>query len=155
MHACGVKITESLYLNIVLNGNVLERCYVSTKSCLPPCPDTILRRFDPYLKGEGEPLFSFEELNLSGYTQDAVRVYRVLRKITEPGGVITYGDLGKLVGRHPRFVAYCMRINRFPILIPCHRVVSKDGLGGYSYGVDLKRKLLELEGRVFAREFKG
>ena len=39
--------------------------------------------------------------------------------------------------------------NPVPIIVPCHRVVGKNSLGGYSGGLDLKRKLLELEGADF------
>ena len=40
-----------------------------------------------------------------------------------------------------------MRENSIPIFIPCHRVITSAGeLGGYSGGLDIKRKLLELEG---------
>ncbi|RZN62362.1 MAG: hypothetical protein DSO07_09285 [Thermoproteota archaeon] len=40
-----------------------------------------------------------------------------------------------------------MGMNPFPLIIPCHRVIRSDmSLGGYSYGVDLKRKILEREG---------
>jgi len=66
------------------------------------------------------------------------------------GKVTTYGDLARSVG-HPgaaRAVGTVMSTNRFPILIPCHRVLAAGGLlGGYTSpaGIDLKRRLLELE----------
>ncbi len=39
------------------------------------------------------------------------------------------------------------RENPIPIIIPCHRVVAKKGIGGYSAGIDIKTRLLELEKR--------
>lgn len=66
------------------------------------------------------------------------------------GQTTTYGDLARMVG-HPgaaRAVGTVMSTNRFPILIPCHRVLAAGGmLGGYTSpaGIDLKRRLLELE----------
>ena len=66
------------------------------------------------------------------------------------GKTTTYGDLARIVG-HPgaaRAVGTVMSTNRFPILIPCHRVLAAGGLlGGYTSpaGTDLKRRLLELE----------
>jgi len=65
---------------------------------------------------------------------------------------VSYGRLAEIVGEHPRFVGYCMRINRFPVVIPCHRVVSSRGVGGFSYGIDLKKRLLAFEGSLFPSE---
>ena len=62
----------------------------------------------------------------------------------------TYGELARRVG-HPgaaRAVGTVMSTNRFPILIPCHRVLAAGGrLGGYTSpaGPDLKQRLLEME----------
>ena len=39
-----------------------------------------------------------------------------------------------------------MATNPLPLVVPCHRVVAADGLGGYGGGLELKRRLLELEG---------
>jgi len=39
-----------------------------------------------------------------------------------------------------------MARNPIPLVVPCHRVLASDGLGGYGGGVELKRRLLELEG---------
>ncbi len=42
-------------------------------------------------------------------------------------------------------LAKALANNPIPIIIPCHRVVAKNGIGGYSGGVDIKIRLLELE----------
>ncbi len=66
------------------------------------------------------------------------------------GEVRTYGELAAQVG-HPgaaRAVGTVMSSNRYPLIIPCHRVVgSAGGLGGYSApdGLSMKRRLLLLE----------
>ena len=66
------------------------------------------------------------------------------------GATTTYGDLARKVG-HPgaaRAVGTVMSTNRFPILIPCHRVLASGGkLGGYTApsGTDLKQRLLDME----------
>jgi methylated-DNA-[protein]-cysteine S-methyltransferase len=67
------------------------------------------------------------------------------------GDVVTYGELAALAG-HPRAQraagTFCAH-NRFPIFVPCHRVVAANGIGSYgSSGVGYKRRLLELEGVV-------
>lgn len=65
------------------------------------------------------------------------------------GTTMTYGQLAKTVGSPgaSRAVGSVMRTNRFPIVVPCHRVVGGNGLGGFSAGdgVETKQVLLELE----------
>ena len=65
------------------------------------------------------------------------------------GEVVTYGELSALAGRQRAARAagtFCAE-NRFSLFVPCHRVVSVGGIGGYgSLGVEYKRRLLELEG---------
>ncbi len=65
------------------------------------------------------------------------------------GEVVSYGELATLAGR-PRAAraagSFCAD-NRFALIVPCHRVVAADGIGGYgSAGPSLKRRLLALEG---------
>ncbi len=67
------------------------------------------------------------------------------------GQVATYGELARRVGRPAAFraVGNTMRTNPVPIVIPCHRVIGSDGsLTGFGGGLDVKRRLLELEGAV-------
>ncbi len=65
------------------------------------------------------------------------------------GEVVTYGELSALAGRQRAARAagtFCAE-NRFSLFVPCHRVVSVGGIGGYgSLGVEYKRRLLKLEG---------
>lgn len=65
------------------------------------------------------------------------------------GELTTYGELAKGVGKPgaSRAVGVAMAKNPLPLLVPCHRVVAADGsLGGFSGGLDVKRKLHEHEG---------
>ena len=65
------------------------------------------------------------------------------------GQTVTYGELAARVGRPhgARAVGQAMACNPVPLVVPCHRVVaSGGGLGGYRGGLDLKRRLLGLEG---------
>jgi len=65
------------------------------------------------------------------------------------GQVTTYGEIAKRIGRPKasRAVGQALGHNPIPIVIPCHRVVpSGGGLGGYSGGLSIKRRLLEMEG---------
>jgi methylated-DNA-[protein]-cysteine S-methyltransferase len=91
-------------------------------------------------------------LRLTG-TDYQRRVWDALAGIP-PGRAETYGGLALRLASGPRAVAGACRANAFPILIPCHRVVSAHGLGGYCGGMsgpslDIKRWLLQHEGCAF------
>jgi len=64
------------------------------------------------------------------------------------GEVRTYGDVAVSVDRPlaSRAVGNANHANPWPVVVPCHRVVSSTGLGGYGGGDEVKRFLLELEG---------
>jgi methylated-DNA-[protein]-cysteine S-methyltransferase len=65
------------------------------------------------------------------------------------GYIATYASLAKACNytHGSRVVARALAQNPFPLLIPCHRTIRSDGdLGGYQGGLEMKRKLLELEG---------
>lgn len=64
------------------------------------------------------------------------------------GETRTYGDLAKQLDRPAQAIGQACGANPIAILIPCHRVLSSTGLGGYSGagGVETKVKLLQLEG---------
>jgi len=63
------------------------------------------------------------------------------------GKIATYGEIAKALGSSPRAVGQALGANPHPIKIPCHRVVKSDGnLGGYSGGVEKKKKLSQREG---------
>jgi methylated-DNA-[protein]-cysteine S-methyltransferase len=77
------------------------------------------------------------------------RVWEVLRAIPY-GESRSYPEIARLAGGSARSVGQASGANPIPILIPCHRVLSTTGLGGYSggEGVETKRVLLALETRV-------
>jgi methylated-DNA-[protein]-cysteine S-methyltransferase len=78
-------------------------------------------------------------------------VYALLNKIPL-GKVSTYGDIARALGR-PRAARAIGRIianNPNPISIPCHRVVKSNGeIGGFAYGQQRKKEILEKEGIRF------
>jgi methylated-DNA-[protein]-cysteine S-methyltransferase len=98
---------------------------------------------EEYFRGERTE-FSCE-VELSNLSDFARKVLEETRKI-KYGTVITYSELSRRIGsRAVRAVGSVLRRNPVPIIIPCHRVVAKNGIGGYSCGVDMKIKLIELE----------
>ncbi len=105
------------------------------------------------LKSDLSRYFSGESISFTGYKVRAdgftARVLKEVRRI-EYGRTVTYGELAKKLQTSPRAVGQALKRNPAPIIIPCHRVISKNGLGGYSCGKDVKKLLLELEGvRLF------
>ncbi|PJA34415.1 MAG: cysteine methyltransferase [Zetaproteobacteria bacterium CG_4_9_14_3_um_filter_53_7] len=61
------------------------------------------------------------------------------------GEVRTYGEIAKVLNTSPRAMGQALGANPLPILIPCHRVIAADGLGGFACGVEWKKKLLKFE----------
>ena len=63
------------------------------------------------------------------------------------GKCITYQQLAELAGfpKGARAVGMACGANPLPVIIPCHRVVAKNGLGGFGGGITLKKSLLALE----------
>jgi methylated-DNA-[protein]-cysteine S-methyltransferase len=89
-------------------------------------------------------------LDLRAIPDFHVTVLRELAKVPY-GTTTTYGTLAKQVGRPQaaRAVGTVMNRNRIPIVLPCHRVVGANGsLVGYAGGLDLKERLLRLEGAL-------
>ena len=96
----------------------------------------------------------YDDENLTQSTIKDSEVYDLLLKIPA-GKVSTYGDLAKALGNPlaSRQVGRILGRNPNPIKVPCHRVVMSDGkIGGYFYGSDRKRELLEQEGISFTDE---
>ncbi len=92
--------------------------------------------------------FSFP-LDLRG-TEFQLTCWRALLAIPY-GETRSYADVARQVGNPKAFRAVGMANNRNPvaIVVPCHRVIGSDGsLAGYGGGLDIKRKLLELEGAL-------
>ncbi len=92
--------------------------------------------------------FSHYPLNLSKLSSFELEVLNIVRAIPY-AETLTYGDVAERVGHigFSQAVGQVLRRNPFPILIPCHRVRRRTGLGGYSFGEGRPDKfyILELE----------
>jgi methylated-DNA-[protein]-cysteine S-methyltransferase len=78
------------------------------------------------------------------------RVWRAIRAIPS-GRTLTYLDVARRIGSAPRPVGGACGANRIPLVIPCHRVVARNGIGGFMHarrgpGIEVKRWLLVHEG---------
>jgi methylated-DNA-[protein]-cysteine S-methyltransferase len=108
-----------------------------------PLADRVLA----YFRGQ-RVAFEDVELDAEWATPFQERIAEALRGVPW-GEVVTYGELAALAGRPraPRAAGTFCAENNFPLVVPCHRVVSASGLGSYgSLGVEYKRRLLALEG---------
>lgn len=84
------------------------------------------------------------------------RIYDVVKSIPK-GKVATYGTVAAIAGnpRWARVVGYALHVNPAPGVIPCHRVVNREGKIAESFafgGGDAQRKLLEAEGVNFRED---
>jgi methylated-DNA-[protein]-cysteine S-methyltransferase len=111
-----------------------------------PEVERLVHSFAAYFRGEPVS-FDDVELDPDGWTPFQQDVAAALRHV-QYGEVVSYSDLARLAG-YPRAQraagTFCAR-NRFPLVLPCHRVVGADGIGSYgSLGIGYKRRLLALE----------
>jgi methylated-DNA-[protein]-cysteine S-methyltransferase len=106
----------------------------------------VVARLAAYFGGE-QVDFADVRLEQDGWTPFQRAVAAALRSVPY-GDVVTYGELAALAGHpnaHRAVGSFCAR-NRFPIVVPCHRVVSATGVGPFgALGVGYKRRLLNLE----------
>lgn len=86
-------------------------------------------------------------LSMNGLTPFRRKILEILRTRVPRGTTVSYGRLATMAGapRAARAVGRIMATNPWPLLIPCHRVLASNGLGGFGPGRDLKVVLLTLE----------
>ena len=99
-----------------------------------------------------DPDFHFELPLRPNGTAHQNKVWQAMRTIPR-GQTRQYGELAAQLGSSPRAVGQACGNNPIPIIIPCHRVVSKSGMGGFmhhsgGYALDIKRWLLAHEGAI-------
>ena len=99
-----------------------------------------------YFRGQRKDLGDIP-VDLSDCTPFERRVYEATRRIPF-GKVATYGQIAKAIGQPTaqRAVGQALGKNPIGIVIPCHRVVGWDSLGGFTGGLEHKKRLLRLEG---------
>jgi len=106
--------------------------------------DPFKKQLDEYFNGSRKILDFPVRIEGSRFQK---RVWEIVRRIPY-GAVITYGEIAKVLNTSPRAVGMALSKNLLPIYIPCHRVIAKDGLGGFSEGLAWKKFLLKVEGAV-------
>ena len=110
----------------------------------------LLAKLRSYFEG-GQVAFD-EPLDPTMGTEFQRRVWKLTREIPR-GQTRTYGQLARMAGSPgaARAVGQAMAHNPWPIIVPCHRVVGSDGsLTGFGGGVEMKRRMLQMEGALAA-----
>jgi len=117
-----------------------DTCLEIADNRLKEKDNEMVKQLDEYFNGDRE---RFElELDLpTGFTGQVVE--EILK--VPYGETRTYGEIAKSLNTAPIAVGKACGRNPLPVIVPCHRVVSKKGLGGYIYGKQVKRTLLRLE----------
>lgn len=113
----------------------------------PPWLDDAIARLRAHLDGESVDLAALP-IDIEASPPFFRQVYEAARHIG-PGQTMSYGELARTVGRPAaaRAIGQAMAKNPLPIVVPCHRVVARGGIGGFSApgGITLKERLLALE----------
>lgn len=144
------------------NGDVDVRSELDSRKSIAKArlPDPAARLADSFVAYAAGERIEFPQVKLARIPSTSFAAAVLQNCLAIPyGEVRSYGDLAAAAGspRAARAVGSVMRTNRYPILIPCHRVIAAQGrLGGYSSpkGLDFKRRLLAMESREWA-EAKG
>ncbi len=112
----------------------------------PPTKDPIVRELRAFFRGERKDLRDIP-VDLSWATEFERDVYSATQCIPF-GRVATYGQVARAIGRPKAQRAVGNALGKCPIgiVIPCHRVIAREGLGGYTELIEWKKKLLRFEG---------
>jgi methylated-DNA-[protein]-cysteine S-methyltransferase len=108
-----------------------------------PLPGPVPVLMQQYLSGRPVDLTSLHSGALPPGVQYA-KIYDEVRRIPY-GHTATYGEIGEKTGTSPRAVGQAMRRNQVPLVVPCHRVVSCSGPGGFTPDPAIKVMLLAME----------
>jgi len=109
--------------------------------------ERVCRQLERYLD---DPAFRFDlPFDYCG-TDFQCRVWRAIHAIPS-GRTLTYAEIARRLHSAPRPVGGACGANRIPVVIPCHRVVASDGIGGFMHArggfpLEIKRWLLRHEG---------
>ena len=136
------------FVSVVLEDEAVQQVELephSRPNNLPSAKPAV-RTLEKYLRGENVDLSTFP-VDLENRSVFERAVLENTRQIPS-GSVVTYSELAAKLGnpRAARAVGNALRRNPIPLFVPCHRVVGVADLGGYAWGLETKRKLLQLEG---------
>jgi len=130
------------HVHVAWQDDLVYRVRFARDGIAGSVPEEILR----YCAGRPADLSSLRSIATEGESISAA-IYRTVRAIP-CGETVTYGEVARRVGTAPRAVGSAMARNPTPLVVPCHRVVAKTGIGGFSPDLGIKEALLAMERRV-------
>lgn len=120
---------------IFLNYQVFHKSFKISKN------NKILKKAEEFLINyfENKKWYVFEYINYNNLNP-------ILRKLLDIpfGNYLYYSNFNKF----PRAIGRILSSNKLPIFIPCHRVISKNSIGGYTPSIEIKKILLKHEGII-------
>jgi methylated-DNA-[protein]-cysteine S-methyltransferase len=136
------------------NAKVITRIYLPSEAgtashgVAPRAVQAGAQQLTEYLAGKRKH-FHIPLLNVAA-TPFQHEVWEALSEIPF-GEVRTYAEVAEAIGRPRamRAIGNANHVNPWPVVVPCHRVVARHGIGGYGGSIDVKRYLLELEGVTY------
>ncbi|HEX3001911.1 MAG TPA: methylated-DNA--[protein]-cysteine S-methyltransferase [Methanoregula sp.] len=137
------------YVHVHWSGDEVHRIRFSTTGIEGTVPPAIRL----FCAGKASDLGRFTSIAIHGDTPYS-RIYRAVRDIPY-GKTATYGEVARVAGTGPRVVGQAMARNPTPLVIPCHRVVAADGIGGFSPAIEIKQFLLALEKKGCKKECRS
>ena len=111
--------------------------------------ETVKNKIEKYLESKIKNFNVDVQLKVTAFQEKVLKQLLLIPY----GETRTYGEIAKILKTSPRAVGNACRNNPLPIIIPCHRVVAANGIGGYAGAtegglLDIKYQLLHLEGVV-------
>ena len=124
-------------LGILDNGQVLQAInfLYDTQPVRPPgslFTETVANQLDKFF---ADPGFQFDLPLVASATPFQLQARQALLSIPL-GKTMSYGNVAKTISSSARAIAGACRRNPVPIIVPCHRVVAVNGLGGFSGAID-------------------
>jgi methylated-DNA-[protein]-cysteine S-methyltransferase len=115
-----------------------------------PLNGTVPPSFIRYCAGKEEN-FQLQESVAISYPTIFGQIYQEVRRVPY-GETVMYGEIAGKVSTSPRVVGQAMRRNPTPLIIPCHRVVGKHGIGGFTPSLEIKEALILMEKKTKQRK---
>ncbi len=124
----------------------------TTKKSESGLAERVKNKIEKYLDAK----YKLTKITLDSRLKGSAFQQKVLQQLVliPYGETRTYGDIAKILKTSPRAVGNACRRNPLPIIIPCHRVVAANGIGGYDGAksgelLAIKQRLLAREGIIF------
>jgi len=140
--------TRQGHVVVETEGDTVRRVSLRRGTARTEASSALAADLRRYFAGERVD-FSRYDVDYEGYTPFQRAVLEATRRIPW-GETRTYGQIAAEIGKPDaaRAVGQAVGANRTCIVVPCHRVVASNGLGGFTGGLHWKRDLLALEGAL-------